>query len=93
MKSFKDLVFNQHPASHSDYDLGIQARLDFMNGYGVSVVKGPHTFGGQDGLYELAVFKNGEIHYDNSVANGDVKGYLNEEEVSELMIEVQLLKN
>jgi hypothetical protein len=29
-----------------------------------------------------------EIHYNNPVANGDVRGHLTEEEVSELMREV-----
>jgi len=89
MKTFKDLQFIPHPLSSSEYDHGIQARLLFDNGYSVSVVKGPHTYGGKDGLYELAVFKDGEIHYDNSVANGDVRGYLTEQEVSELITEVE----
>ena len=89
MKTFKDLEFKQHPNSIPDFDNGVQARLDFDNGFGVSVVKGPHTYGGGRGLYELAVFKDGEIHYDNPVANGDVRGYLQEDEVTKLMLEIQ----
>lgn len=34
MKTFKDLKFNPHPQAQ-----GLQARLDFPNGYGVSVVR------------------------------------------------------
>ncbi len=34
MKTFKDLKFKQHPAGN-----GLQARLDFPNKYGVSVVR------------------------------------------------------
>jgi hypothetical protein len=39
----------------------------------------------------LAVFKDGEIHYDNPIADGDVKGYLTEEGVTALLAEIQLL--
>ncbi len=36
MKTFKDLEFNAHPTHMLG---GVQARMDFDNGYGVSVVK------------------------------------------------------
>jgi len=42
-----------------------------------------------NGLYELAVFKDGQIHYDNAVANGDVVGYLREEDVTDAMLLIQ----
>jgi hypothetical protein len=87
MKTFKDLQFISHPSG-----LGVHARLDFDSGFGVSVVKGPHTYGGGMGLYELAVFKDGEIHYDTPVADGDVRGYLQEAEVTKLMLEIQRFK-
>lgn len=84
MKTFKDLEFNQHPIG-----MGVQARMEFDNGFEVSVVKGPHTYGGDKGLYELAVFKDGEIHYDNPISNGDVVGYLREEDVTDAMLVIQ----
>ncbi len=87
-KTFKDLKFNPHPnMGHG----GIQARMDFKNSFGVSVVKSPYTYGGDSGLYELAVFKDGHIHYDNPVAGGDVRGYLTSDDVTDLMLEVQKL--
>lgn len=86
MKTFKDLEFKPHPMGK-----GIQARMDFDSGFGVSVVSTPFSYGGADGMYELAVFKDGEIHYDTLVANGDVQGYLTEDNVSELMIQIQKL--
>jgi hypothetical protein len=89
MKTFKDLGFNEHPnLRHADID-GIQARMDFDNGWGVSVVRSSFTYGGKDGLYELAVFKDGHIHYDNPIANGDVIGYLKPEDVTEVMEKIQ----
>ena len=89
MKTFKDLEFKQHPSSITEFDMGVQARLEFDNGFEVSVVKGPHTYGGDGGLYELAVFKGGELHYDNPVPNGDVVGYLREEDVTDAMLVIQ----
>lgn len=86
MKTFKDLEFKSHPTHLLD---GVQARMDFDNGFGVSVVRSPYTYGGDIGLYELAVFKDGEIHYDNPISNGDVVGYLREEDVTDAMLVIQ----
>jgi hypothetical protein len=86
MKTFKDLEFKKHPL-HVD---GIISRIAFDNGYGASVVKHEYSYGGKDGLYELAVLdSNGEIHYDNPVAQGDVVGYLREEDVTDAMLLIQ----
>ena len=84
MKTFNDLEFGPHPMG-----MGILAREDFDNGFGVTVVMSPYTYGGEKGLYELAVWKDGEIHYDNPVAKGDVVGYLREEDVTDAMLLVQ----
>lgn len=34
----------------------------FENGYGVSVVRGPYTYGGRHGLYEIAVLVHSHNH-------------------------------
>jgi hypothetical protein len=69
---------------------GVMSRIQFDNGYGVSVVKTPYTYGGDRGLYELEVLdSNGELHYDNPVANGDVVGYLRKEDVTDAMLVIQ----
>lgn len=88
MKTFKDLLFEPHPIGMG----GILARENFDNGFGVTVVKTPFTYGGDKGLFELAVWKDGEIHYDNEVAKGDVVGYLREEDVSDAMLVIQKFK-
>jgi hypothetical protein len=87
MKTFKDLVFEPHPMGQ-----GILAREEFTNGWGITTVKTPYTYGGDRGLYEIAVWKDGEIHYDNPVAKGDVVGYLREEDVSDAMLLIQKFK-
>ena len=89
MKTFNDLQFKAHPASNEQFDMGVIAREQFDNGWGVSVVRGPYTYGGDKDLYELAVWKDGTIHYDNPVAKGDVVGYLREEDVTDAMHVVQ----
>lgn len=89
MKTFKDLEFD---IMSDEYMSGKKSRIYFDNGYGASVVSHTFSYGGKSGLYELAVLdSDGEIHYDNPVAGGDVKGYLTEEEVTELLIQIQKL--
>ena len=89
MKTFNDLQFKEHPKG-AVYG-GIISRIIFDNGYGASIVQGPHSYGGSDGLYELAVVgKDDEICYDTPVT-GDVEGYLSETQVTDLLIKIQQL--
>jgi len=89
MKTFKDLEFIE---MKDKFYKGVQCRIHFDNGYGASIVKHDYSYGGREGLYELAVLDDdGNIHYDNSIANGDVRGYLNESEVTELLKQIQEL--
>ena len=55
--TFNDLEFKY------DGQRGLSAaKIMFNNSYGASVVKGEHTYGGRDGLYELAVLdSNGKL--------------------------------
>lgn len=89
MKTFKDLIFTETPGPL----YGVKATIQFDNGYGASVIKNKFSYGGSAGFYELGVVKDDELHYDNPVANGDVVGWLEEEEVSKLLIEIQNLKD
>ena len=86
MKTFNDLQFKQ------DIQRGLNAaRIMFDNGYGASVIIGPHTYGGEDGLYELGVLgKDKKLTYDTPVTD-DVEGYLTEEAVTKLMEQIQNL--
>ena len=87
MKTFNDIVFKTNPMGA---DFGIVSRTEFDNGYEVSVVKSPYTYGGDNGLYELAVFKDGEITYATPITD-DVIGYLRPEDVTEVMAKIQQL--
>ena len=87
MKKFKDLEFKPHPLGD-----GIQAVMHFEKGFGVSVVQTPYSYGGKMGLYEIAVIDSeGQVVYDTPVADG-VVGYLQEAEVTKLMLQIQKLK-
>lgn len=89
MKTFNDLVF----VDEAMYDDKVWSRsyMMFDNGYGVSVVQGPHSYGGQKGLYELAVLDtDGFITYQTPVTS-DVIGFLKPEDVTKHMIEIQEL--
>jgi hypothetical protein len=88
MKTFSDLSFQPHPTHMMG---GVQARMDFDNGFGVSVVCTPYTYGGDKGLYELAVFgKDGHITYATPITD-DVIGYLRPEDVTDVMEKIQQL--
>lgn len=89
MKTFEDLNFEliSDPYMH-----GKKCRMMFENGYGVSVVSHTFSYGGKDGLYEMAVLdSDGDLTYTTPVTS-DVLGYLTPEEVTKHMIEVQELK-
>jgi hypothetical protein len=87
MKTFKDIEFKPNPMGE---DFGIVSRIKFDNGYEASVVKSDYTYGGKNGLYELAVFKDGEICYDTPITD-DVIGYLRPEDVTDVMAKIQQL--
>jgi hypothetical protein len=87
MKTFKDLEFKPHAAGMG----GVMSRIIFENGYGASVVQTDYTYGGKDGLYELAVLdKDGKLCYDTPVTD-DVEGHLSEDDVTKLLEQIQKL--
>jgi hypothetical protein len=87
MKTFNDLEFVPHAAGMG----GVMSRIQFENGYGASVVKTDYTYGGDKGLYELAVLdSNGSLTYSTSITD-DVIGYLRPEDVTDVMKKIQQL--
>ena len=89
MKKFQDLPF--FPINDAPFMVGKKARMHFDNGFGVSVVSHSYSYGGRDGLYEVAVLDSDDnLTYDTPVTN-DVIGYLTEEDVTDVMKQVQEL--
>lgn len=73
---------------------GIQYRAFFPNGYGVSIVLHSFSYGGNMGLWEMAVLQGTMeescICYDTPITS-DVIGHLTESEVNELVDQVMAL--
>lgn len=88
MIQIKDLDFKQHPVDPT----GTQARVDFANGYGVSVVTGDFAYGDGAAPYEVAVFLDGHITYDTPITD-DVIGHQDEAGVNEILEQIQALPN
>jgi hypothetical protein len=88
MKKFEDLEFDKLT---DPFMSGVRSRMMFENGFGVSVVSHTYSYGGKDGLFEVAVLdEDGCLTYNTPVTN-DVVGYLNPDEVTEIMEQVQNL--
>jgi hypothetical protein len=90
---FSDLEFKSHPYYKED---GVQAKHFFPNGYGVSVVRFPGSYGFQDDLYEVAILKvtddedGFELCYDTPITE-DVLGHQDETDINNILKEVQSL--
>jgi len=76
---------------------GVQKIYRFENGYGANVVCTPFSYGGPEGLWELAVIKfkdssatNFELTYNTPITN-DVIGYLTWEKVEEILKQIEAL--
>ena len=63
---------------------------EFPNGYGASVVQNKCSKGNEDGLYQLAVMKNGVFCYSTPITN-DFIGYLTADEVAEYLRKIEKL--
>lgn len=62
----------------------------FSNGYGASVVQNFCSYGHEDGLYELAILKDGGLCYSTPITC-DVIGYLSADEVAEHLSRIERL--
>ena len=85
--TFEDIVFNK-----TDMPKGIQALLKFGDKYDLSIIKNESSYGNDMGLYEIAVFHNGDLHEMPGIteAGDSVKGYLTEENVMGIIKKMHL---
>ena len=86
MKTFKDLEFNTHPSAPY---LDEQAKMEFDNKYGISVVNGQGAYC-SEGTYEVGVLFEGALTYDTHITN-DVIGYLSDADVKSTLKEIEQL--
>ena len=82
-----DVVIKEEPTQ-------VQKLYRFPNGAGASVVRGEFTYGGEEGLWELAVIRfvdeNGYvlIYPKDVCSEGDVIGWLTDEEVDYRLMKI-----
>ena len=76
----------------TDVPKGVQAILEFSN-YELSIVKNEASYGNKQGLYEIAVFKDGEQCELPGITNpGDtVKGWLTNSDVDAIISKMYFL--
>jgi len=71
------------------YHGGVQHTYKFPNGYGASVIKHEYSYGGTDGLWELAVLDTeDEITYHTPITQ-DVIGHLTWDNVEKYLQEIK----
>jgi len=87
MKTFKDLEFKPHTIGN-----GVQAVMNFDNNYGVSVVKFNGSYGYHQNLWEVAILYKDALTYNTDITD-DVLGHQTDEDVTEVMKKVQMLKD
>jgi len=72
-----------------EFNHGIRRVYTFPNGYGASVIKGPYTYGGKQGKWEMALLKDGAILYQPPLFE-DVIGHLTSKEVDNLLKQISM---
>ena len=73
---------------------GVQELYRFENGYGASVVRHMHSYGGEDGQWELAVIRWDEEDYEivyHTPVTDDVLGWLTRVEVNAFLKMIEAL--
>ena len=86
MRAFEDLKFVS-----TKIPKGIQSVVGFGN-YQLSIIKNSTSYGGQQGLYEIGVFKDGDmVEMPGITEEGDsVKGWLSESDISGIIKKMHL---
>jgi len=58
--------------------------VDLPNGYSASIIQNPYSYGGEEGLWEIGVMKDGSLDYSTPITS-DVLGYIPANEVMEIV--------
>ena len=64
--------------------------VTYPNGYGASIQRHDGSYGAEDGLFELAVIRDGGLCYDSPITD-DVLGHLTAEGVLDLLDQIMQL--
>ena len=85
-------LFEEYEVRPADFYHTERQRWLFSTGHGleVSVVRGSTTYGGSQGLFELAMLEDGRCCYTTPITS-DVLGYLSEAEVLDILEQASML--
>ena len=87
-------MYDQYIKIYKHLPHHISCVYQFENGYGASIIRGKHTYGGDLGLFELAVVKfisdDFMLCYDTPITD-DVIGYLSLHELAPLLQQIKAL--
>jgi hypothetical protein len=79
------------PTERHVFSYGVQYIYRFDNGYGASLIRHKYSYGGTEGLWEIAVLdRGGKLTHETSITN-DVLGNLNEDQVMEVLVAIESL--
>ena len=80
-----------HSGVYKEYLEGDMYTFEFSNSYGASVICNRMSYGHKEGLWELAVTKDGKLCYSTEITD-DVIGWLSETQVEELLDHIEELQ-
>ena len=76
---FEEIQFQKRNVGIQQYE-GVQGFIDLVNGYQLSVVQSPFSYGGKEGLWEIALMAGNSLVEVEEWCD-QVKGYLTKSEV------------
>ena len=82
---------NDRPCEMRENKTHRQRTYRFPNGFGASAVSTYFSYGGQEGLWEVAVMSGDDIRYD-TVIGDDVVGFLNDDELGHILTRIYALE-
>jgi hypothetical protein len=89
-----NIVTNYTPVLTRPMNMGVQKIYRFANGFGASVIQGPYSYGGSEGLWELGVIRfdgdDWRLTYDTAITE-DVLGYQTDSEIADLLRRIDSL--
>ena len=97
MKTFEDLEFNERYEESKSRHVSAESRkstrafMDLNNGYAVSVITGPHTYGTEAEPYEVAIYRHGNFWTHDTPFNDYIIGWCDKEKVTTIMKMLQAL--
>jgi hypothetical protein len=89
--TFADIKFECIPNT----DGGVRGVVVFDNGYGLSIIRNKHSYGGDTGLYETALLRadgtpnGGPLTHNASLGYSDVCGWLSEADVEQELTKIE----